>query len=1162
MAAASLDRITRPFSRGRRPAFPSHCACSDLSKMAEEQRLRPPPPDFAKMADGSGASRSQEEGGGVMAAPDAVLKRTMEALELLLGRAGAAAGPGHLQETKHGDLLESLRFSVATLEEKLVQDPHWGGLQRLRSELSLPTSGLPVSPGDVPWSFTCHALLLLQSLKRCLALVAASCQPAQPNPKTAEAAPPLSPDTLSIAQEKTVRAALQFVVTLGLCPFLLPGVGLPLRCRTEFSAQVQDIVPRSHLAGAMSKLYTTCMSLVEIAQHPSLGSLVLTRHLGDLLAGLCQLGYCPVRRKENDEAKRTMGLTEEERARCRKALQGLLDRVYQPLVVRELLLLQGGSKQGSHFPRKDHSKPCLELAPAWLRRLCGQLLSERLLRPGGVQAVVRGILEGAGAGAAGGHSAEAAAADWQKCDTVAHILSSCPQQSLSLEDYYQQVCQQVLQLFHVQDKLAARQFQRVATTTVLTMARKHPQQVEKYLLCPMLEPLLRCLNGAEISPEDLPEGKVLVKEAELSVCVENIYKVYVVGNEPSPVMLSTLKRVLGGVFSLWCFTKQNVSFLRTPSQEILLWFLEKSERPTTLAALEGFAQLGGGPPLLHPLCQFQMGSGGGVMITAKEAARDEDEMLYQRVCAEQWQLEQLVDLLSHCQSGGLAGDFFLCRLKELTLVAQGGAAERAPVSPERVQSLEHRLEPSQERDERKLRVLQLVALLCENISGTLFTDITQVVEFVAATLERACASATHNSEMTVEAQTLSMAMGLVAAMLGGAVQVKPSDFAALKRLVPLLEETSQVHPEPVIQELATDLRIAICTHGAFCSETVSSAAQRTLGKSHTGVVGDARARGSQTSVEDPQGDPSLPKATTPQNPAGSSLATKPISSAPEGCPPAAPSGTEAEPGSQDSPGLPELLLAAYDPDIPTRTAALRCLSRLIERRTPEARKAQEMLLKVFVENLEHEDSFVYLSAIQGLSLLSDVFPEQVIPCLLAQYGDAPSVTPKAPTVETRMKVGEVLMRITRTLGDTVFSYRDRLIHAFLRGVRDPDSSLRASSLSNLGELCQILQFQLGSVVHEVASCLTAVVQTDHEAEVRRAAVHVVVLLLRGLSQRALEVLQDVLLDLYRLLKSVVRCEEDEVTVLHAQLALAELDGIMRQFLFPPQSLEKKIEVLP
>lgn len=33
--------------------------------------------------------------------------------------------------------------------------------------------------------------------------------------------------------------------------------------------------------------------------------------------------------------------------------------------------------------------------------------------------------------------------DWRKCDTVAKILASCPQQCLSLEDYYRLVCPQV-----------------------------------------------------------------------------------------------------------------------------------------------------------------------------------------------------------------------------------------------------------------------------------------------------------------------------------------------------------------------------------------------------------------------------------------------------------------------------------------------------------------------------------------------------------------------------------------------------------------------------------------------------------------------------------------------------------------------------------------------
>jgi len=33
--------------------------------------------------------------------------------------------------------------------------------------------------------------------------------------------------------------------------------------------------------------------------------------------------------------------------------------------------------------------------------------------------------------------------DWRKCDAVAKILAACPQQCLSLEDYYGLVCPQV-----------------------------------------------------------------------------------------------------------------------------------------------------------------------------------------------------------------------------------------------------------------------------------------------------------------------------------------------------------------------------------------------------------------------------------------------------------------------------------------------------------------------------------------------------------------------------------------------------------------------------------------------------------------------------------------------------------------------------------------------
>ncbi|NXI88839.1 TNG6 protein, partial [Rhipidura dahli] len=787
-------------------------------------------------------------------------------------------------------------------------------------------------------------------------------------------------------------------------------------------------------------------------------------------------------------------------------------------------------------------------APGWLRRLCGHLLSERLLRPGGVQAVVRGVLEGTD----GGAGTEVAALDWRKCDAVGKILAACPQQCLSLENYYRQVCPQVLDLLHIQDKASARQFQRVATTTLLTMAREQPELAERHLLQPLLAPLRRCSQAAELALEDSAAGAVLVPEAELGTCVEDVLKVYVVGNDSSSLLLGSLQSVLGVVFSLYSFAKQNVSYLRSPCQDILLWFLEKAEREQSLAVLEGLAGLSSHVPTLHPRCQFRVGSEGGATIvmeeTISDCSSDEDEALYQKISSEQCHVESLVELLSHCQKSGLAGDFFIHCLKELTQVAAEDEAAPNPAVEPGGSLLE--LEQYQARQGRKLLVLQLVATLCEGVSDTVFTDIVQVQEFVAAVLHRACAHPARGPGAAAEAQTLAMAMGLVAAVLGGAVQLQSSDFVVLKRLVPLLEELSRTYPEPLTQELASDLRIAICTHGACSPGTVGAAANGVLG------------RKPGTGAPSPAGVPSrAPSPPSPQHGHGSPSARRERSEQ---------QSTRQEPGASPAPcgdspapaGLQELLVSAYDPQPPSRAAALRRLASLVTQRDPEALRLQEKLLQVFLENVQHEDAFVYLSAIQGIALLSSEYPEQILPVLLAQYECPAQSTEDATAAVTRMKLGEVLMRVTRALGDMVFQHREPLIRAFLRGARDPDSALRASSLSNLGELCQHLGFQLGSIIQEVTCCVTATARTDPEAEVRRAAVHVVVLLLRGLSEKVTEVLRDVLRDLYRLLKHVATAERDGATVLHAQLALEELDTAVRRVLFPPQTLEKKIVVLP
>ncbi|XP_078400832.1 transport and Golgi organization protein 6 homolog isoform X2 [Cetorhinus maximus] len=913
-----------------------------------------------------------------MAAP---LRMVTDALRELTEPGSREACVLTAQSSQEDVLLQTLSHNLSVLEQKLQQDPDWTTLQQLREQV-ISQFTWPMRSDDAVWNFVTEILVLLLCLKQAMIELLAQFTPPKPNPKTPECAPALPPDALSISQQKTVQSALQFVITLGICPYLLPGVGTPLGCRSDFAATVEKMVCRLAFPSRTWRLHTVTLALLEITRHPSLESLVLTRHLGDLLASLCQLGYSPNKCQlssvslegSQQDRERQKGLTVAEQQGCQQALQNLLDRVYQPLVIKELLILQGGAKPvASAMGGKART---LSQAPAWLRRQCGQLLSERLMKPSGVQAVVRGIVEGAGAGIAGGQGAEAAAADWRKCDTVARILASCPQQCLSVGDYYRQVCPQVLELFHIKDKLTARQFQRVATTTVLSMVKEQPELADKYLLRPLLAPLICCLDTGETQEGSEQVGTVIVGELELTRCVEDVYKVYVVGNDPSSRLLESLKTVIPAIFSLYCFTKRGVSHLRSGCQEILLWFLQKSEPPVAMLVLKQLAGLTQSIPVLHPLYHFTAGNEGGVKLSVKEAVSDEDEALYEKVSLEQWRTECLAQLLSNLQESSLAGDFFIECLKGLTCLA--GEAVGRP-APSLVDGL-----PEQEQ---QMVTLQLIAIFCEKFGHFVLSNTVHVIEFVIATLERSCVNLMHRTEETVQAQTLSMAMGLIAAMLGGAVQV-------------------------------------------------------------------------------------------------------------------------------------------------------------------------------FLENLKHEDSFVYLSSIQGLSVLSDVYPAQILPRLLDEYHTSPQGAEKTRCVETRMKMGEVLMRSTRALGETASHYRDPLIRVFLMGTRDSDSTMRASSLSNLGELCQRLDFALGSVVHEVTACLAAIVKTEREPEVRRAAVHVITLLLRGLGEKTLQVLGDVLRDLYRLLKYVIQTDDDEVVVLHAQLTLEELDHVVRRFLFPEEKLQKKIVILP
>ncbi|CAH1183726.1 unnamed protein product [Phaedon cochleariae] len=251
-----------------------------------------------------------------------------------------------------------------------------------------------------------------------------------------------------------------------------------------------------------------------------------------------------------------------------------------------------------------------------------------------------------------------------------------------------------------------------------------------------------------------------------------------------------------------------------------------------------------------------------------------------------------------------------------------------------------------------------------------------------------------------------------------------------------------------------------------------------------------------------------------------------------------------------------------DPLLPTRGHGLLSLKKLLENKDKQAMDRKQYILNLLQQNLKNDDSFIYLNAIGCLAALADIFPDTILNILCEEYSD-PSRTSTEGGHEIKMKLGECLVRVTRQLGEMAPKYKPLLLNTFLVGAKEDDDLMRASSLSNLGEICRALGYKLGTIVTEVLSCVNAIIATDKSPQARRAAVTVIRQLFVGLESEMLAFLKEDILPIYRTLKAVYNDDKDEVMRLQAQLALEELNENMKSLVFakPQLHTEKNIVML-
>ena len=198
--------------------------------------------------------------------------------------------------------------------------------------------GIELSPEqDVLLTYAQHGLVLMQSLKTSL-LEASKDQQQEP--------------LLSVNQQQNVTTLTQLIIAFGALPSMLPGVGLPLEKRSKFYSMVQ---PQEHRSLSVEekhqRLVNTMLELLELIEEPTISQIVLTKHLGDILAILIQLSSAPLK-KPSPEPEETVAegkfhMTQDkynefvkEQHDFKEKLLRIVTKIFPPLTVKYLLLLQ------------------------------------------------------------------------------------------------------------------------------------------------------------------------------------------------------------------------------------------------------------------------------------------------------------------------------------------------------------------------------------------------------------------------------------------------------------------------------------------------------------------------------------------------------------------------------------------------------------------------------------------------------------------------------------------------------------------------------------------------------------------------------------------------------------------------------------------------------
>ncbi|EXX51541.1 uncharacterized protein OCT59_008288 [Rhizophagus irregularis] len=905
------------------------------------------------------------------------------------------------------------------------------------------------------------------------------------------------PEFLGIRDLRLVHTMLEIVITWGVYPCLLPGVGVPLSRRTKSSyiqnELLQDLTTEENKSNNMassyslySQLYKFMRSLTNIMLsnssksriYTSVSSILFSKYLADIYGALLQLAYGPL------PIKQTVAVTphnddNNELERIHKESVGMFRKVFQSAdsfqSLEALTVLLGSSP--------------LHPSPKWFKSVCGRFLSQILLRPSGIRDVMEFMI--------GGENE----VNLAKLETISKLILSVPSQVKSVEQYFSVVCPQLLSLVQSilnpsgSSKSATPAIASVASFTIIRMTNKYPELSKKFIITKIFDSLWKWWgitseeynkiigNSSTVTSSEL--DPLIMNEQTLQTTITVIHRI-LVGSEPVPDLIQIfLEDAIAPLYHLYDFTCSSKSHLKDTIFDILLSYFKivsVSEGITALKQIVFRKNKKWKAPTIGEIGEvyFAPGSSGGVVMRLRLNSLDLSDM------TTSIDVDVFIDFLKAIANKELSGDFFMYLLSEYT------------------SSLAQQQNYSHKIDSRRIfTLLHLVLAMIDGLGSSILQKPGQMISFVNNVLESYHQKGANtekekkginnsgilgelgnivndedvDGEVSVESddddeELLSLALMLLSSLLQEHKNLSIQDLHILNLVFDNLEPL-QNHSSSSIQSLARNLRLTISARSASRSSLLNS-------------------------EESIQRQESLKK-------------------------------------------YQEAMDALQDEILPIKARGIVILKEMVLEKDPLMNEDVNLnrVLDIFIQMIQDEESFIYLNAVKGLSSLTDIHGEKIMRKLMTIYSN------NNQKIDNRLRIGEAILQTIQRCGEALGKYITTILPPLLHVLnKDQNVNLRVSALSIIGCACETSPLALTTFFRDVVDWVLNILDVQKEVEVRRASIVLLISLFRGLashSQSIYLIPSDLLQRTYRTLQYIEEIDKDELTRYHARIGISDLD---------------------